>query len=66
VIRDLGEPRRAADQLRDELDKLQTEHAELKARIAKLEATKDGDRSGAHEPRARPRPAKTKKQAKKG
>jgi aminopeptidase N len=38
VVRDLGEPRRAADQLRDDLEKLQTEHHELKARLAKIEA----------------------------
>jgi aminopeptidase N len=38
VMRDLGEPRRAADQLREELDKLQSEHGELKTRLAKLEA----------------------------
>jgi aminopeptidase N len=38
VVRDLAEPRRASDQLRDDLEKLQTEHQELKARLAKLEA----------------------------
>ena len=49
VMRDLAEPRRAADQLRDELEKLQGEHAELKLRLAKLEArTSSGQsRSGA-------------------
>jgi aminopeptidase N len=38
VMRDLGEPKRASDQLRDDLEKLQAEHQELKARVAKLEA----------------------------
>jgi aminopeptidase N len=42
VIRDMAEPRRAADQLREELDRLQGEHLELKARMAKLEARLDG------------------------
>ncbi len=39
VVRDLGEPKRPADSLREELDKLQGEHQELKTRLAKLEAT---------------------------
>jgi aminopeptidase N len=38
VVRDLGEPKRAIEPLRDELEKLQSEHGELKARLAKLEA----------------------------
>jgi aminopeptidase N len=38
AMRDLAEPRRAADQLRDEFEKLQGEHAELKLRLAKIEA----------------------------
>ncbi len=38
VIRDLAEPKRGGEQVRDELDKLQTEHAELKSRLVKLEA----------------------------
>jgi aminopeptidase N len=38
VVRDLGEPKRAADSLREELEKLQSEHLDLKARLAKLEA----------------------------
>ncbi|MBV9947719.1 MAG: HEAT repeat domain-containing protein, partial [Myxococcales bacterium] len=38
VTRDLGEPKRATEPLRDELEKLQAEHGELKARLAKLEA----------------------------
>jgi len=42
VVRDLGEPRRAADTMREELDKLQADHHELKARLARLEASQDG------------------------
>jgi aminopeptidase N len=38
ILRDLSEPRRAADALRDDLEKLQTEHADLKMRLAKVEA----------------------------
>jgi len=38
VVRDIGEPRRMADGLREELDRLQGEHQELKVRLAKLEA----------------------------
>jgi aminopeptidase N len=41
VLRELGEPRRANEQVRDELEKLQTEHAELKTRLARLEARAD-------------------------
>jgi len=37
-MRDLAEPKRATEPLRDELEKLQGEHSELKARLAKLEA----------------------------
>jgi aminopeptidase N len=42
VMRDLGEPRRAAEQVREELEKLQSEHADLKTRLAKLEARLEG------------------------
>ncbi len=38
VLRDLAEPRRAAEAVREELEKLQGEHADLKVRLAKLEA----------------------------
>jgi len=38
VVRDLAEPKRASDALRDELEKLQGEHQELKSRLTKLEA----------------------------
>ena len=38
VLRDLGDSKRTADAVRDELEKLQDSHAELKSRIAKLEA----------------------------
>jgi aminopeptidase N len=60
VMRDLVEPRRAADQLREELDKLQAEHQELRARLSKLEARGDGP--GTPGPA---RPAKAKKGARK-
>jgi aminopeptidase N len=43
VVRDLGEPKRPSDSLREELDKLQTDHQELKARLSRLEAHQDGD-----------------------
>ncbi|MDP9033385.1 MAG: HEAT repeat domain-containing protein [Myxococcota bacterium] len=38
VTRDLSEPRRGLDAWREELERLQNEHADLKARLAKLEA----------------------------
>jgi aminopeptidase N len=39
ALRDLGgEGKRAVDQLREELDKLRTEHLELKSRVSKAEA----------------------------
>ena len=38
VLRDLAEPKRATEHLREEFEKLQGEHAELRARMAKLEA----------------------------
>jgi aminopeptidase N len=38
VVRDLGEPKRAADALREELEKLQGEHQDLRSRLTKLEA----------------------------
>jgi aminopeptidase N len=59
VVRDLGEPRRASDQLRDDLEKLQTEHQELKSRMAKLEARLGGPEDVAPEKRA-PRAAAAK------
>jgi aminopeptidase N len=46
VVRDIGEPRRAADSLREEFDKLQGEHQELKVRLAKLEAQVEGRGTG--------------------
>jgi aminopeptidase N len=42
ILRDLSEPRRATDAVRDDLEKLQTEHADLKVRLAKLEARFSG------------------------
>ncbi len=38
TLRDLADPKRPAEGLRDEIDRLQTEHADLKSRLAKLEA----------------------------
>jgi aminopeptidase N len=52
VVRDMGEPRRAADQLREELDRLQGDHLELKSRLAKLEARLEGSATP-HEKRAK-------------
>jgi aminopeptidase N len=46
TLRDLGgDSRRAVDQVREELDKMTNEHADLKARLAKVEA-RLGVRSG--------------------
>ncbi|MDP9149976.1 MAG: HEAT repeat domain-containing protein [Myxococcota bacterium] len=38
VTRDLAEPRRGLDVWREEIERLQNDHADLKARLAKLEA----------------------------
>ncbi len=46
VTRDLTEPRRAADQLREEIERLQVEHSGLKARLARLEAGLGGSKGG--------------------
>jgi aminopeptidase N len=58
VVRDIGEPRRMADGLRDDLDRLQGEHLELKARLAKLEVQLAGGAKGS-------KPASKKKDKKK-
>jgi aminopeptidase N len=60
VMRDLAEPRRATEPLRDELEKLQGEHGELKARMAKLEANFAGE-SGLGMKKGIETKAKTKK-----
>jgi cell division protein FtsB len=66
TLRDLGgESKKANDQMKDDLDKLQTEHAGLKARIAQLEARageRDTGKSGAAK-KAKPArvPAKRRK-----
>lgn len=52
VMRDLAEPKRATEQLRDELEKLQSEHQELKTRLAQLEAKAGVGREGAAKPAA--------------
>jgi aminopeptidase N len=46
TLRDLAEPKRPTEGLRDDLERLQGEHADLKSRLAKLEARLDGDRKG--------------------
>jgi len=38
VLRDLAEPRHAADPQRDDIEKLQAEHATMKLRLSKIEA----------------------------
>src|SRR4029077_5681498 len=62
VLRDLTEPRRAAEPLRDELESLHAEHRELKARLAKLEAQLDAhpDRTRGQSTKA-PRPVRKAK-----
>ena len=37
-MRDLGEPKRGVEPIREDLEKLQGEHNELKARMAQVEA----------------------------
>jgi aminopeptidase N len=51
VVRDLVEPKRASDQVRDDFEKLQSEHADLKARLAKLEARVVGEQNGKAPPK---------------
>jgi aminopeptidase N len=65
VLRDLNEPRRATDAIRDDLEKLQTEHADLKVRLAKLEARLNGEtKIETPAPAAKPWKAKKAKAAK--
>jgi aminopeptidase N len=45
TLRDLAEPKRATDALRDDLERLQGEHAELRSRLSKLEARQEGERA---------------------
>jgi aminopeptidase N len=42
VVRDLGSERKQTDQLKDDVEKLQSEQLELKARLSKLEARENG------------------------
>jgi aminopeptidase N len=66
VMRDLAEPKRAAEPLRDELEKLQSAHGELKARLAKLEAHFEEARGRTGQDRAARRKTKpSKKKARK-
>ena len=50
TLRDLGEGRQKADSLKDELEKLQADHAELRARVSKLEAGRETKPSGTVKP----------------
>ncbi|HEY4015486.1 MAG TPA: M1 family aminopeptidase [Polyangiaceae bacterium] len=74
ALRDLNEPKRAAEPLREELDKLQDEHRDLKSRLAKLEAQVvssaprpprgRGERAKTDEPKREPKPRGRKKRKK--
>jgi aminopeptidase N len=66
VVRDIGEPKRMAEGLREELDRLQGEHLELKARLAKLEAKLGGGPATAAEKKKSDKPTKSDKSNKKG
>ncbi|WP_394823412.1 M1 family aminopeptidase [Pendulispora albinea] len=60
VLRDLGgESKRAVEQVREELEKVQNEHTELKARLAQIEA-RLGDASGTRGPADKPVASATK------
>ena len=61
VLRDLAEPRRATEAVREELEKLQGEHADLKVRLARIEARFEGDAGGPPAPPLAPRPKKSPK-----
>ena len=61
ALRDLAEPKRGTEPLRDELEKLQSEHGELKARLAKLEAQLGGRSAGRPEGKASDAKAKKDK-----
>jgi aminopeptidase N len=69
TLRDLAEPKRVADALRDELEKLQGEHADLRSRLSKLEARFEPERApleGSAPQPASPAPGKKKVKVKKG
>jgi aminopeptidase N len=65
ALRDLSqEGKRAHEGMRDDLDKLQAEHAELRGRIAALEARatpKEPDKKLAAAPPAKPSPKKSRR-----
>jgi aminopeptidase N len=64
TLRDLsGDGKRASDQLKEDLDKLQNEHAALKGRVAQLEArSSDGKKSDAGGKKSgKPAPKKNKR-----
>jgi aminopeptidase N len=58
TLRDLAEPKRATEGLREELEKLQSEHAEVRLRLTKLEARLEVDRAPAEGAPGRPPTAK--------
>jgi aminopeptidase N len=64
VVRDLAEPKRAIEPLREELEKLQSEHGELKARLAKLEAHLDDAPGGKRRVAGKPKKRRQKKRKK--
>jgi aminopeptidase N len=61
VLRDLSDPKRATEPLRDELESIHAEHRELKARMAKLEAHLDRAGGSPKSPPRRVRKAKSKR-----
>jgi aminopeptidase N len=71
ALRDLAEPKRITDQLRDEIERLEHEQVGLKARLARLEAKAGGDaeqdrgkeRAGGTGSRGRARRARPAKRA---
>ena len=53
TLRDLAEPKRPTEALRDEIDRLQTEHAELRSRLSRLEARLEGEHAKGASPSKR-------------
>ncbi len=64
TLRDLAEPRRTPDAIREDLERLQGEHSDLKARMAKLEARLGG--SDRADKASAPKRAQPKRNAKSG
>ena len=66
AVRDLGSEKRQAEQLKDDIEKLQNEHADMKSRLAKLEARvgpkkekDDGGAKGAEKAPAKSTPTRS-------